>query len=216
MNCSLHDNSLCDIDKPALTWRQGWCRCYPAVGGQVFASCDRRTVEGNPSDTETASLLCLVSDQGHLLACPSLVPCPCCCFPFLFVSRMWVENNRTPAVSSGSHVLLNGNYNLGECFIKYHMKYHTFLSMGSKLSWHLLDGSIIQCNFLSFLPTKKLFYTYNYATELTFTPLTGHTHSTLLTMFSNSWIQICFLEMKSTVTYYIGQFYIYPYRDFSC
>lgn len=127
----------CDVDSElSLTWRQGWCRCCLAVGGQVFSSCGRRTEEGNPSDTETASLsyLSLLCDRCCLLARLPLVAGPCCCFLFLFVSRMWDENGGIPAVCSRRYGLLKGKHNLGKGFIsytvmKYAKKYPVFLSM---------------------------------------------------------------------------------------
>lgn len=102
MSCSLPSATVCrDVVK--LTWRRGWCRCCLAVGGQVFASCGRRTEEGNPSDTETACMsflvsLSMLSRRGYGLPRPPLLPGPCGCFLFLLVSRMWEENGWTPAV----------------------------------------------------------------------------------------------------------------------
>lgn len=105
----------------------------------MFAFCSRRTEEGNPSDTETASLsylvrLSLLSDHGCLLDRPPLVSGPCCCFLFLFVSRMWDENGGTPAVCSGQYGLLKGNHNVGKglmsyTLMKHPMKHAIFLSM---------------------------------------------------------------------------------------
>lgn len=84
----------------------------------MFASCGRRTEEGNPSDTGTACLqdlqfLLLLTDVDHVcpLACPPLVLCPCCCcFLFLFVLRMFHEDSATAAVCSGRYGLLKGNH----------------------------------------------------------------------------------------------------------
>lgn len=109
-----------DTDKLALTRRQGWCRCCLAVGGQVFASCGRRTEEGSPSDTGTSFLLGHVhfpplstpSDHAGFLSRPRLLLCPCCWFLFLFVSRMWDESSGTPAVCSRRHGLLKVEQNL--------------------------------------------------------------------------------------------------------
>lgn len=114
-------------DNPVLTWSHGWCRCCLAVGGQVFASCGRRMEEGNPSDTETASLLdphlSLWSSPAAAHGCPpalSLI-CSCCCFLFLIDLRMWDEDSRTPAECSGWPGLLKGNHK--DFILCWEMKY---------------------------------------------------------------------------------------------
>lgn len=97
-----------------VTWKQGWWRCCPAVGGQACASRGRRTEEGSPSDTGTASAVSL-----HPLSAPStgsrhafLPPCLVLHFQVqLLALRMWNETGSAPAEGPGWLPLLNNKNN---------------------------------------------------------------------------------------------------------